>query len=106
MIQRIINFFTRFDAEYYNNIKKKVAFAPIKKQATFADPICKKNVLNEDFLQDQFKDFDPDNTDFSAWNVTSIGNVAYIALYSKNEDIKAKCLKSINNYQEYISLFS
>lgn len=104
MIQQLIKLLTRHKPEYFN--KKRVAFLPIKEQATFADQICKKNVLNEDFLQDQFNDFDPDTADYSGWNITSIGNVAYIALYGKNQKIKAICLNALLSYKEYILSFS
>ena len=60
---------------------------PIAQQAQYADPICKANV-DKDWLKEQVRAIGT-NSDLSAmrdqFNQTSIGNIAYIALYAKSE---------------------
>ena len=63
---------------------------PIAQQAQYADPICKANV-DKDWLKEQVKSIGT-NSELPAkrdeLNQTSIGNIAYIALYAKSKSTR------------------
>lgn len=54
-------------------------------QCKMADVICITNAQNEEFLADQSRDWleDPNwEKNFAYWNVTSIGNAAYLSVHA------------------------
>lgn len=93
-----------------NNIKN--GKLSIDKISMYADKVCKSNATNLEFLQNQFPNldikpenlFDINNPDVEWDNATSLGNIAYIALYSPepyNEHAK-----NIYNYLMSIQLLN
>jgi hypothetical protein len=52
---------------------------PIHVQAKYADIICVMNSQNVEFARDQLVGFDQ-SPQFNMWNLTSIGNCAFMAL--------------------------
>ncbi len=84
------------DLEYLVFIKNYVAFLPIEKKARYADL-----VIVENCQQITMKDLGH-TQGFETWNTTSIGNMAYIGLNSKNEDVRVRCLELLLMYQTYL----
>ena len=60
---------------------------PIERQAQYADQICVQNAKNLQFCRGQLAGF-RENPQFHLWNATSIGNLAYMALYGCEETRK------------------
>lgn len=57
---------------------------PIERQAQHADQVCGTNARNLSFCRGQIAGFATD-PQFHRWNATSIGNLAYMALYGCEE---------------------
>ena len=51
---------------------------PIKEQAKYADGICVRHAFDRAFLADALSE----GNHFEDWNRTSVGNMAFVALYS------------------------
>lgn len=62
------------------NTDQYIFDASLEEQSMFVDHICKENALDLEFLKDQFST--TEISDFSRINITSIGNLAYVALHS------------------------
>ncbi len=60
---------------------EKISWMPIAEQAKFADGVCKANAKDVGFCFKQTGAFER-NPQYDVWNSTSIGNLAYMALYS------------------------
>lgn len=83
-------------------IRYKIVELPIEEQATYADRICVMNV-NHDMVT---RSFDKTNEEikksFHIWNATSVGNMAYIALYCNDTTIRARAVQLLQDYTEYV----
>ncbi|MVO09768.1 hypothetical protein GOQ30_11420 [Flavobacterium sp. TP390] len=89
--------------EHKEVIEYHLAFNSLKMQSLFADTTFIKNLNNEEFIKEQFKDIDPyDSTDFYRWNVRNIGNFAYVCLYYKNQEIQDKCRIILKEYKAWV----
>lgn len=74
----------------------------IERMAQFADAITIANVNNLDYLREQFGMLDvTDPMTFKNGNRTSIGNCAYVAIYSKHKEARDLAHQFINNYKKY-----
>jgi hypothetical protein len=60
----------------------EVAQQDIKEQATHADMITAHNTQNEEWLTKQLSGFDADKVSLDTLNVTSVGNIACLALHA------------------------
>ncbi len=82
---------------------KMLAHLPPKEQARFADEVTIKNANNNVWLVEQFYNLDPNHPDiYKNINRTSIGNAAFLAVYSNNQEIKAKSLKILENLKIHV----
>ena len=65
-----------------------VARLPIEGQMAYADHICAAHATDSEFADDQMRDLvdDPQwERQFHLWNVTSIGNMAYMSVHAPTE---------------------
>lgn len=70
--------------EKRREVKYKIAFWDLKEQQEYADCVCMQMVKDKyDFLAEN-KNARLNDDYFSGWNATSVSNVAYITLNSKN----------------------
>lgn len=79
-----------------------LASMPLQRQAQFADAITVANVNNVDWLKKQLDSVDVDNPDFyNNANANSIGNCAFLVLHTNNNEVRAKCLKILDNLKKF-----
>ena len=87
-------------ANTFPKLKDIINF-PLEEQAKFCDGITFKAVQNnQEWISEQLKE--PINEDFfHVFNVTSLGNLARIAVSYKNEEAKNKAMVILNNYKKW-----
>lgn len=74
----------RFTPEYLAKMKSKILDIPIEQQAEFVDIVTYQRVKQGIQLVSA-----SDVNNITNWNTTSIGNMAYIALYHPNDQQRA-----------------
>ncbi len=79
----------RFPVTYLSKVDKQIIFFPLEYIADYAD-IITKSAIDEDDAEFIFnniinRDIDVDK-DYDNLNATAIGNLAYVALNTKNKD--------------------
>lgn len=75
---------------------------PLEKQAEYADGVVKENAGDPSFLTKQkFNEVDPAKVDYAAWNASSVGNCAWIALHAKKGRHRKLCLALLAGYKAY-----
>jgi hypothetical protein len=86
------------------NAKKDLWKKPLKEQAEYAD-IITRNGCNSEFIRRQILEMEipKKKEDIGQWNTTSIGNLAYIALYSKSIRIRYRAMKMVTEYNRLCS---
>jgi hypothetical protein len=95
----------KYPVSYLNKIEKEIAFYPLHEQAKYVDQVCYQNAKNIFFLEEQFSNFDPyDTSQYDGFNATSVGNMAYLALYAPSYEIRMKCMQALANYKAYLRL--
>lgn len=98
--EKPVSGYTKSQLERLRDIHDDIAFFHIQEQVRYADDVCRNNIHNDIFMAHQFKDFDPEDVKF--YNATSVGNLAYVALNTRNELIKEKCLTALKNYKIHV----
>jgi len=86
--------------EIFGNIDK-VSELSVEEQAKCVDAVVIKYANDDAFLNDQFYKFKNDNMDYAEWNSTSIGNVAYVSLYTKRDDVRLIAKQILDGYQKW-----
>ena len=82
--------------EIFGNINTIINL-PIKKQAEYADFVCKENINNDEWLLTQLNE----NIDYEIFNINAIGNLAYISLNTINLNIKDISSEILKNYLKW-----
>lgn len=89
----------RFDIDYLHTVGNNILLIPVKYMAEYVDVITKNYVdTNDEVLIDtikQDKDFTKD--ELKNMNATSCGNMAYIYLHTKDNDVKEYMKRNIRN---------
>lgn len=90
----------RFPIDYLNEIGPLPICLPLEYMAEYVDIVTKTQTDKNDekFLSDI--DY-PDEDNYDKVNATAVGNVAYIALTSKNEQAQKAALEWLEKFQEY-----
>jgi ATP-dependent phosphoenolpyruvate carboxykinase len=81
-------------------MKDKIMELSLKEQAKYADAVCREMVKNKANF-DNIILMEDSEVDFSDWNTTSIGNLAYIVEYSGQPHYKLSAAKLINRYRNF-----
>ncbi len=92
----------KFDIDWLNEVGGSVVFLPLEHAAEYAD-IVTVNGLKEphpEFLQ-QYKNDIEKRQDFSLWNATAVGNVAYVSLFCKDDELKINAFNLLQQYADY-----
>lgn len=84
------------NVKHLDKMQRKIVFLSTAEQAKYVDGITykavKSGVMDEELLADMNRIFEmPDaekGTAFYGLNATAIGNIAYMSLYSKNQQIQ------------------
>ena len=68
----------------------RVVLKSIDEQAAYADAVCRREVNNDAFLEDQLGDHSPDQLanlrpQDLPFNTTGVGNLAYLALHATDK---------------------
>ena len=92
----------RHNTKYLDTIKTKIVFWSVEEQAKYVDWVVYDAVKNNvTFFRPDL--IDEKDLDFNLFNATSVGNMAYVSLYHKDEEerlsAKAK-LHSIKDHYE------
>jgi len=87
----------RFDVDHLNKMKSKIHLLEIDAMAEYVDGICYRHVLAGNDVPGAGEMFQP----HSNWNVTSIGNMAFIALNHPNAATRAFAVDWINQFKAY-----
>ncbi len=97
------HFGLKYPVSHLCAIADQIPFWPIEKQAKYADTICVRMVNeNSEVLKSMITYH---TEDFSYWNTTTVGNLAYVVKHGHIEDtIKVKCLRLLKEYAEYKKL--
>lgn len=101
----------RHNLKHLDSIKRQIVFWDIKKQAKYADQytvmsIKKKSLQNVDYfgtVREQYKNVP--GALFNSFNPTSIGNIAYYALHSKNEQDRDFAKQLLKETKEHYNAF-
>lgn len=75
----------------------EIYLGSIEEIADHADVVCQNACQNIAFLKDQFDNEIPSKKNFDVWNITAIGNFAYLALHAP-EPYKTKYTQELNEY--------
>ena len=86
--------------EHLREMKYKIAWLPIKEMATYADQICMQKVEAGELFEWRTKN----EYFFPEFNATSIGNLAYIALYHENHEQTHAAMNVIEWYREWLKM--
>jgi hypothetical protein len=93
-----------YPLEHLQEVKHRIVRMPREEQARYADAICRSISGNVAELEAMFEDLDPAHMDYASWNATSVGNTAYILLYSPlTRELKAKLEGLLDGYGKYVS---
>ena len=92
----------RFDIHYLNRIAGAICMMPLEFMADYVDGVCKSSMDRDDGLmeEDVLTD-DMTEESFKDTNATGLGNMAYMILHTKDEQVKAKCLDCLWRYMNY-----
>lgn len=80
----------KFERDYLSRIGLSLILLPLEIQADYVD------VVTMNSYQRMVPANLPDTIDINTVNATGIGNVAFVALHSPNEEVKAKAEKILN----------
>ena len=70
-----------------------------KEQARYVDPVCRVQVSDHIFLDDNI--MQRDDPQFAMWNETSVANLAYISLYAKEEKHRDRASRLLEEYDAW-----
>lgn len=88
--------------EHLEKIKYEIAFMPIEKQSRYADYVCITNLDNPHINEMVLSGISTEG--LYEWNATSVGNAAFIALNSKDSNIRKFCLELLDIYKKFVSV--
>lgn len=75
---------------------------PLENMAQFSDMATKVNVNNENFLRNKFSMVDIDDPiTYKTGSKITIGNCAFVALYSKHQEFRDLAMLMLENYKKY-----
>ncbi len=84
---------------HLDEVKNKIPYMSITDQAKYADNVCMSNI-HEDWLEQKILD-DVNSNQYHLWNTTSVGNMAYIALHHKKQNVKNIATKALEKYKAW-----
>lgn len=87
--------------EDLEEIKIKIFDYPVEEQARYADRVCMDNCKDLEFLAKEFSDSNDDSW-FENYNATSVGNLAYVALYAPEKRYKDVAKKQLDALTAYV----
>lgn len=79
---------------------KTIHSLTIEEQSKYADEVCIENI-NDKSLIDFCKSINPYKENFSNYNTTSVGNLAYIILHCKNKEAVEICKELLQRHKDY-----
>jgi len=80
-------------------VKNKIPFWDLNKQAEYVDVITYADVKKGHFIDISIKEFEKIN--INSISTTSIGNIAFIALYYNNADTRANALLLLREIRQH-----
>lgn len=91
-------FGSRFPIDYLNKIGLSIIFLPVEIMAEYVDKTTKQYIdeNSQGFIQGVIDSLTLDNECYEDLNTTSVGNVAYCYVYSKNDVLKGLSLIWLN----------
>ena len=99
-IRRALGFFDsrglRYSVKHLESIEDQIGFWDILKQSRYRDRVCEMSVLHE--MEQTFLDIHS-KPHFATFNATSVGNLAFVALYSLNAQYKGWALLVLTQYR-------
>lgn len=96
---RFNSFGLKHSLEHLDLMKDKIHTLSLKEQSEYADQVTVQYV-NDSNLINQIRDYSIDTYPTSIWNVTTIGNLAYTALYCHDTVVKELCCNLLEKYKE------
>lgn len=95
----------RYSMEHLNSVVFTIGLFPLEYMADYVDVVTKTNVDNDnnDFISN-FLDGVNRDINFERLNAAAIGNTAYVALNSKNEQAKQHALTFLDKYNDYTAV--
>lgn len=91
--------------EYLEEIRPIIGFWSIEKQAEYADIVCIKYGNDAYFLDTQFtsnKEINDYVDELRYTNSTGVGNIAYIAILHKDNELGLKLIEALKRYKDYL----
>lgn len=86
----------KYSIEHLNAIRNEIIFYPMQEQAMYADQVCVQMVARgTEFLGGSLEDVS------FPMNTTAVGNLAYIALYSRNEEFQTRAKIILSEYKKW-----
>lgn len=90
----------KFDNSELEDIFPEIIFKPIEEQAQYVDSICFASVNEHWFTESILEAKQLTSEEISFLNATSIGNLAYVILNCKNEEVVERCKKQMEVIKE------
>jgi hypothetical protein len=93
----------RYSIKHLELLFPKILSLSIEEQAEYADYVCVTN-LNKDWFIDgeiESKDEELDLSVIQSLNTTAIGNMAYVALNCKNEQVREKAFNQLEKVKKH-----
>lgn len=93
----------RYSIKHLELLFPKILSLSIEEQAEYADYVCVTN-LNKDWyikVEIESKDEELDLSVIQSLNTTAIGNMAYVALNCKNEQVRKKAFNQLEQSKKY-----
>lgn len=81
-------------------IKNQIIHWPLEKQSRYVDRTCRDLVTLR--LENRYMLNDA-NRHFPTYNATSVGNLAFLALYSWDEGVRNKAKKILDDYKKWLA---
>lgn len=103
LINKKFNIFgLAYSLEHLKEKYKTIHNLTIEEQSKYADEVCIKNI-NDKSLINSCKNINPYKENFSNYNTTSIGNLAYIILHCKDAEAKDICKELLSRHKDYMN---
>lgn len=74
---------------------------PLAQMSAYADPVCRNNI-DSDWLTDSVLLTEINRDDVFKMNKTSFGNLAYVALYHSDKEVREHAAKLIAQVKTFI----
>jgi hypothetical protein len=89
--------------EHLDEMKDKVVDLTIEQMSKYADSVCRK-LIDESANFDDVIIASQQPIDFDDYNVTSLGNLAYIAFHHKKREVRVAASEIIDRYRKFVKI--